>query len=94
MLQGSLQPHTAMTPWLATKEAASSRAARTILSSRRDEEASEVASDEAASDLTTASVVTTKLVALAVPAKANNVAKLRVRIAVICKLLIKAQQTV
>src|SRR3990167_5210865 len=76
-----------MSPWLATNAAASSRAASTTLSSVKDEDTSELASAVAATAPTTASVVTTKLVALAVPASASNAARLKVFIAFISTLL-------
>src|SRR3990167_10232848 len=82
-----------MSPWLATNAAASSRAASTILSSVKDEDTSELASDVAPTAPTTASVVTTKLVALAVPVSASNAARLKVFITFISTLLKMAQQT-
>src|SRR3989338_8972079 len=76
-----------MSPWLATNAAASSRAAKTILSSVKEDDTSELASEVAPTAPTTASVVTTKLVALAVPVNASNAARLKVFIAFISTLL-------
>src|SRR5476649_1526004 len=65
-----------MAPSLATKLAASSRAAWTTLLSRREEVASELASEVAFSAPTIESVVTIRLLALALAATANRAAAL------------------
>ncbi|MCY1313819.1 hypothetical protein D9M70_643810 [compost metagenome] len=63
-----------ISPWLATKLAASSRASRTILSSLNELLTPVVASEVAAVTLTVMSVVTTKLVANALLAHDSNAA--------------------
>jgi len=63
-----------MSPWLATKLAASSRASRTILSSRKELVMSEVALEVMPVARTRVSVVTTKLLANALEAQASRAA--------------------